>query len=92
MAHSQFGMAHAQGFDALLRHVCVELGFCGSVVDGEPRHVSMLIPAAGTVTADSFADLVFEAEGLVLETHRQQLRAAFMRYMGSEVVDAHLLR
>jgi hypothetical protein len=85
-------MAHAQGFDALLGHVCVELGFCGSVVDGEPCHVTMLIPVEGPFTADDFVALVFEAEGSVLETHRQPLRAAFIRYMGSEVVDARSLK
>jgi hypothetical protein len=52
----------------------------------------MLIPSDGPVTSDDFANLVFEAEGAVLEAHREQLRAAFRRFMGADVVDALQLR
>ena len=70
---------------------CVELGFCGSVVDGVPRHVDDLIPKRGMITADHFADLVFEADGAVLEAYRETIRKAFLQFMGAAVVDVRWL-
>lgn len=86
------------GYDALMYHVCVDLGFCGSVV-GVPLHVDMFIPETGTVTADQFVDWLFQAEGVGptadpqrLEKHRKILRDAFVLHMGSETVDAASLK
>jgi hypothetical protein len=85
-------MARPSAYDQLLHHVCVDLGFCGSVVDGQPRRVDLLVPQSGTVTANQFADLVFTAEGVVLERFREPLHDAFRRFLGSDVVDARSLR
>ena len=39
-------------FDALMQEVCVDLGWCGGIVDGHPSHVTDYIPESGPVTAD----------------------------------------
>jgi hypothetical protein len=84
-------------YDALLHEICVGLGFCGSVVNGQPLHVDQLIPEHGAVTADQFVEWVFRAEGMDSDKegmlkHAASLRDAFVRHMGSEAVDARLLK
>ena len=83
-------------YDALLHDVCVRLGFCGSVVNGEPLHVDRFVPTLGRVSADQFVEWVFRAEGMdpqdaVAMKHAHSLREAFVRHMGSDVVDARAL-
>ena len=84
-------------YDQLLDEICINLGFCGSVVNGEPLHVDRFIPQSGLVSADEFVDWVFQAEGWdpgeedTLK-HRASIRDAFDRHMGSEVVDAQALK
>jgi len=56
-------MKSKSAYNALLNEICVGLGFCGSIVDGEPQHVDKFIPDQGTVSADEFVDWVFMAEG-----------------------------
>ena len=87
------------GFDALLDEVCVKLGYCGSVKDGERLHVTKFIPNAGMVTADQFVEWVFLADGqdpnidlIRWQPHKTLIRAAFVDCMGGESVDASLLR
>ncbi|WP_145609444.1 hypothetical protein [Nitrospirillum amazonense] len=87
------------GFNALIHEVCVGRGWCGSVVDNQPRHVSMFIPESGPVTADQFVDWLFLAEGIDLledvskwQPHKDALRDIFIRHMGADVVDAHKLK
>ena len=74
----------------LMEHVCGGMGYCGSVVDGEPRHVDDYIPASGLVTADQFVEWLFQAEGLdhLGSSHADEIRNAFVTIMGSDVVDA----
>jgi hypothetical protein len=84
-------------YDDLMHEVCVGLGFCGWTVDGEPLHVDMFIPESGPVSADEFVEWVFRAEGWDPQgeqalKHRASLRDAFLKHMGSDTVDAHLLR
>ncbi|WP_411287552.1 hypothetical protein [Phenylobacterium sp.] len=50
-------------YDKLLEEVCVRLGFCGSVVDGQPLHVDQFLPQSGVLTNEEFADALFKAEG-----------------------------
>src|SRR5688572_25548316 len=45
-------------YAALLNEVCVRMGYCGSMKDGERLHVDDFIPDAGLVTADQFAEWV----------------------------------
>ena len=80
-----------------MHKVCVGLGYCGSVKDGKPVHVTMFIPDEGTVTADQFVDWVYLAEGQdpnddLARRHKRLIRSAFVACMGGESVDAHLLR
>lgn len=86
------------GYDALMHEVCVGWGFCGSIKDGQPTHVDFLIPKAGPVSADQFVEWVFIAEDLdphadaaLMRRCRKGLRAAFIKHMGAETVDASLL-
>ena len=90
-------MSDKSAYDALLHEVCVGLGFCGSVVDGQPLHVDQFIPEHGAVGADQFVEWVFRAEGMDPDEedalkHAGSLREAFVRHMGSEAVDAQLLK
>lgn len=80
----------------LLNRICVGFGYCGSEVDGGLRHVDDFIPAAGPVSADQFARWVFLADGLdpVLAdlSHRRAIRQVFIEAMGTDLVDATLLK
>jgi hypothetical protein len=87
------------GYDALMREVCSVWGFCGCIKDGTPLHVDLLIPPDGPVTADQFVEWVFLADNLNpnLEPerwlrHKEAIRAAFVRHLGGETVDAQKLR
>ena len=80
-------------YDKLLEEVCVLLGFCGSVVDGQPLHVDQLLPESGVLTSEEFADALFKAEGWdpdgpEAKTFRSSVRDAFVRHMGASEVDA----
>jgi hypothetical protein len=79
-------------FDALMNEVCVGWGYCGCIKDGEPLHVDSFIPSKGPVSADQFVEWLFLAEDLDPSLrpteHWQGLKAAFIKHMGSEIVDA----
>lgn len=80
-------------YDKLLEDVCVRLGFCGSVVDGQSLHVDQFLPDSGVLTNDEFADALFKAEGWDPDgseagTFRPSVREAFVRHMGASEVDA----
>lgn len=83
-------------FDGMLNEVCEKMGFCGSVVDGEARHVTDFIPKTGTVSAEQFASWVLIAEGMSPELERafrQDLKSVFVEHMKADVVDTeHLHR
>lgn len=87
------------GYDALMHDVCARMGWCGVVVDGKPLHVNDFIPNSGLVTADQFVDWLFRAEGMDPNSkpeqwrrHKEALKAAFIKHMGSDIVDAKALR
>lgn len=80
-------------YDKLLEEVCVRLGFCGSVVDGQPLHVDQFLPQSGVLTNEAFADALFKAEGWdpagsEAQTFRSSVREAFVRHMGGSEMDA----
>ena len=84
-------------YDKLLNEVCVRLGFCGSVVDGQPLHVDQFLPKGGPVTAEGFATAVFRAEGwdpasAAAHQHRASVCEAFVRHLGGFQIDARQLR
>lgn len=80
-------------YDKLLEDVCVRLGFCGSVVDGQALHVDQFIPQAGVLTDEEFADALFKAEGWdpagsEARTFRSSVCEAFVRHMGGSEMEA----
>jgi hypothetical protein len=86
-----------QGFDALMRTVCVEWGYCGCMKRGDHLHVTMLIPSSGPVHAAQFVEWLLLADNVnpnlpEYDRHKAALSAAFVTHMGGEVVDAALLR
>lgn len=98
-AGSVYLMEQKSGYDALMHDVCVGRGWCGGIVDGRPSHVDHFIPQSGPVTADQFVDWLFRADGMdpaanpqKWQKHKDALRAAFVRHMGSDVVDASRLK
>jgi hypothetical protein len=85
------------GYDALMHEACVVWGFCGCIKRDQPLHVDFLIPPEGPVTADQFVEWLILADNLNpnderWQRHKEALRAAFVRHMGAETVDAGLLR
>jgi hypothetical protein len=87
------------GYDALMHEACVVWGFCGCIKREQPLHVDLLIPPDGPVTAGQFVDWLFLADNLNpyqaperWQRQKEALRAAFVRHMGAETVDARLLR
>jgi hypothetical protein len=92
-------MTEKTAFEALMEVVCPGWGFCGTIKDGRPLHVTDFIPERGLVTADQFVTWVFLGDGMNPEAqshrwqrHKDAIKAAFIEHMGSEVVDASLLR
>jgi hypothetical protein len=87
-------MTDREPFHALMHEVCVERGWCGSVVGDRPMHVTDFLPANGTVTAEEFVGWLFDADGVdpnedlaKWQSHIDGLRDAFLRHMGSTSVD-----
>ena len=95
MAKTKMGRRN-KAYAYLLQTICGGMGYCGSVVDGARRHVDDFISAEGPVTADQFVDWVFQAEGieplLGERSHKRAIREAFIKHMGSDVVDASKLK
>ena len=92
-------MAQEASYDALMREVCVGLGWCGGIVNGVPLHVDDFIPEDGLVTVNQFVDWLLQADGMDPDaepekwrTSKDDLRAAFIRHMGSDVADARDLK
>jgi len=84
-------------FERLLWDICVNGGFCGGIVKGQPTRVTDLLPTTGTVTAGEFATLAIRAEcdeQSPPDQHRRwkaQLEAQFLKHLGSESVPAEAL-
>ena len=92
-------MSGSTSFSSLMHEVCVQRGWCGGIVDGKPTHVDDFIPASGTVSAAQFVNWLFLADGMdpdadpdKWQSHKDELRAAFVRHMGADVVDASRLK
>ena len=96
---SDVWMSGNPSYNALQNEVCVECGWCGGIVDGKTSHVDNFIPEAGPVSADQFVDWLFLAEGMdpsedpeKWQASKEDLRHAFIRHMGAEIVDASMLQ
>lgn len=92
-------MTGKTGYDALMDEVCVRLGFCGCIKNGEPLHVDRFIPSNGPVSADQFVEWVFLADDVNPKVDpmrwdriKHQIRAAFIKHFGGSIVDAKRLR
>lgn len=91
-------MAKPNEFDGMMHDFCVGCGFCGSVKDGRPLHVTDYIPTEGLVSADEFVTWLMIAEGYdpkgPLGHHKEyaSLKSIFVRHMGAEIVNAKRLR
>jgi hypothetical protein len=87
-------IVHPTPFDLLLYDMCVKLGFCGGLVNDTPTHVTDLLPTAGVVTAEEFAELAISAECDRQSPPEKHLRwlalltAAFIEHMGASSVSA----
>ncbi|TMJ20064.1 MAG: hypothetical protein E6G92_10005 [Alphaproteobacteria bacterium] len=88
------------GFEPLMRLVC-EQWCLGQSIDsgGNASDVRRFIPKSGQVTADQFVEWVFRASGndaredsAMWQRAKAEIRAAFVRCMGGETVDAGALR
>lgn len=90
-------IVHPTPFDLLLWDVCVRLGFCGGLVNGNPTHVTDLLPDVGMVTAEEFAKLAITAEGGPQSSPDKQLRwvtalaDAFVEHLGTASAPAESL-
>jgi hypothetical protein len=88
-------MGRPNAFDGMMYEFCSGLGYCGSVKDGEPLHVTDFIPETGPVSADQFVRWLLEAEGFEpdeFDIRIRELSAVFIKHMGADVVDASRLR
>lgn len=91
-------MSDRSPIDGLMHEVCVERGWCGSVSQGQRKHVTDFLPNEGAVTAEQFALWLFEADGVDPDENRAKwqphldgLAAAFVRHLGAAHVDVSLL-
>ncbi len=89
-------MGRPNAFDGMMYEYCVGLGYCGSVIDGKPLHVTDFIPEAGPVSAKQFVRWLVTAEFGVdpgeYDYSEFRLAAVFIKHMGADVVDASRLR
>ena len=92
-------MTTKTGYDALMHEICVGMGFCGCVKYGKPLHVDDFIPEDGPVKAEQFIEWVFLADDMnpnvdpqKWQPHKDKMKAAFIKFMGGDVVDASKLR
>lgn len=88
-------MSKPTKFDGMMHEFCVGYGWCGAIVDGKDLHVTDFVPESGIVTADQFVCWLIKADGLDPEELSSQvkkwqkdLRAVFIKHMGSDAVDA----
>jgi len=97
-AHAvEVDIVHPSPYEKLLWDICVNLGFCGGLVNGVPTHVSDLLPADGTIDAEAFAALAIQAEGGwdVDQARRrwsETLEAKFVEHLGSREVPVGALK
>lgn len=85
--------------DALMKRVCVDLGYCGSEKRLRRLHVLDLIPNSGPVSAGKFAEWVLLADGANVEApsaaerqHLEVIALIFKECMGAKRVDASKLK
>jgi hypothetical protein len=88
-----------KNYERLLHRICVDLGWCGSIVDGQDRHVHDFLPDSGRVSVEQFVEWVILADGedpkgqLSQERQwRERLEAVFIECMGARDFDVEEAR
>jgi len=75
----------------LAGEACSKLGFCGSVQNGKPSHITDYLPDEGVVTSDQFVEWILKAEGMGSieqdQTHAKGLKALFFKHVGGDMLD-----
>lgn len=88
-------MGRPTAFDGMMHEICVGMGFCGSIVDNQPCHITDFIPKTGQVSADQFVLWVLRAEGMSdlgsQNEYYESLKAVFLKHMKADNVDAQTL-
>lgn len=81
-------------FDGMMHEYCVKKGYCGSIIDGQVKHVTDYIPAKGLVSADDFVNWLLIAEGLDPDYNsaKSDLIKTFVKHMGANNINATNLR
>ncbi|MCJ2185171.1 hypothetical protein MTR62_21140, partial [Novosphingobium sp. 1949] len=80
-------------FRQLSWDICVNGGWCGGIVDGNPTTVDDLLPRTGRISARKFAELTMVADGWpndeqLEEKYLRWLQAKFVQHVGANSVDA----
>jgi len=93
----EYDIVHPSPFDRLSWDICVNGGWCGGIVDGNPTTVEDLLPRTGAVNARQFAELALRADGwpedeAFEDKHLSWLQARFVYHLGAESVNAEELR
>lgn len=78
----------------MMHEFCVGKGWCGSIIDGKPSHVTNFVPEAGIVTAQEFVTWLIQADNCDPNNKhwQRELQQVFIKHMGSDAVDASMLR
>jgi hypothetical protein len=84
-------------FDRLSWDICVNGGWCGDIMDGNPTTVEDLLPQTGEINARQFAELAMRADGWpegepLDDKHLRWLEAKFVEHLGATSVGAENLR
>lgn len=77
--------------------ICVNGGWCGGIVDGNPTTVDDLLPRTGEISAQQFAEFVIRADGWpngeqFEDKHLRWLEAKFIEHLGAASVGTEVLR
>jgi hypothetical protein len=96
-ASYEYDIVHPSPFARLSWDICVNGGWCGGIVDGNPITVEDLLPRTSEVNARQFAELAMHADGwpegeALDENHLSWLQSRFVEHMGAESVNAEDLR
>lgn len=86
-------------YEAMMHEFCVDLGWCGALVDGRSQHVDDYLPECGEVTADQFVEWLVRADGEDPDSElcarrdwKAKLKSVFVKHMGAEVVSVESLQ
>ena len=84
-------------FERLTWDICVNGGWCGGIIEGNPTTIYDLLPRSGKINARKFAELTMRADGWPNgeqfdDKHLRWLEAKFVEHLGAASVQAEILR